>query len=497
MTYYFIPVLISSCLITGFSIYNLFQPYTSKKEKSFFLFLIAITIALYIFLLLTSDNVSHNIVRSILFFLIVGAELKIEKDFRVYSDKKLFHIISRFLQRKESFYAVIVQIDNFKNHEITYDKTITSKLIDKVGNRLSKVRGFKPLHATNKEDTFIFFVNNKENEKSLTAKIEKLFPYTETIEGKEISANVVTTATKDLSGAQTINEILELIEEFSLDTKKCCTVSETLETIRQKHKVEIAMDKALKEHNLSLYLQPLYSTKTNSYTMAEALVRIEDPELGLITPNQFIPLAEANGKIKEISFQMLEATCSFLNQNSLPHDFERVSVNLSVMDFNEPDFAQKILATMKKYNVSPNRFTLEITESASCFVPKLKEIMIELKKEGIKFAVDDFGTGYANLDTVLRLPFDIVKLDRSLLISCEEREDFKMVVSHLITMFNKVGFSTVVEGVETEEQANMIQEMMATYQQGFLYSKPIPVQHFTRLLKEQKNPKTNFAVGLA
>lgn len=250
-------------------------------------------------------------------------------------------------------------------------------------------------------------------------------------------------------------------------------------------RVENALKKALKEDSLQVYYQPIYSTEDMKITGAEALVRIVDDELGLLFPDEFVGKAEKNGSILTLGEQVFKKVCAFIQS----HDMEAlglsfIEVNLSPLQCMREKLSVEFEQIMVDYGVNPKYIGLEITESAASNIDVIKDNMNHLVDAGVKLALDDYGTGYSNLINILSLPLSIVKIDKSIVWAYfNDGNDFLLRV---IQTFENKNLHLIVEGVETKEMAEKLEEMGCHYEQGYYYSKPVPEEDFVRYVEEKQ-----------
>ncbi len=245
------------------------------------------------------------------------------------------------------------------------------------------------------------------------------------------------------------------------------------------------LHKALENHQFHLYYQ-IQLDSSHHALGAEALIRWIHPERGLISPAQFIPLAEETGLIFPIGLWVLETACVQLKaweQNALTRDLT-LSVNVSAKQFHQADFVAKVQSLMQRHAINPKRFKLEITESM--LLDNIEETiatMNALKEIGVRFSLDDFGTGYSSLQYLKRLPLDQLKIDQSFVRDIAIDNSDKAIVYTIIAMAQSLNLSVIAEGVETEEQRSLLLERGCTHYQGYLFSKPVPIEQFEALLK--------------
>ncbi len=245
------------------------------------------------------------------------------------------------------------------------------------------------------------------------------------------------------------------------------------------HRVELEkrLREALKHDELVLHYQPQVDASGHWHGL-EALVRWQDPERGMIWPAEFIPLAEDTGLVTQIGRQVIDGVC---RQLSLWTDAPiakhwTVAVNVSASEFHEPDFVEFILATIEKHDVDPARLKLEVTESVVLHdLDSVTARMNELIGHGVLFALDDFGTGYSSLGYLKSLPVHELKIDQSFVHNMESRTADAAVVSAVVGIAQSLDLELIAEGVETESQLEFLKQRDCDRFQGYLFSRPLPV----------------------
>lgn len=244
------------------------------------------------------------------------------------------------------------------------------------------------------------------------------------------------------------------------------------------------LDIALNKRQLKLYYQ-MQVNGDRQMLAVEALLRWEHPQYGLITPDQFIPIAEQTGLIMTIGAWVLQSACEQLKQwqnDPLKKDL-LLSVNISPRQFNQPDFVEQVRDIVAKTAVNPARLKLELTESLmlhniSNTIGKMKS----LKQLGIRFSMDNFGTGYSSLSQLKKLPIDQLKIDQFLMRDIVIDSCDAMIVKTVIDMTKKLGIDVIAGGVETEQQFSCLNNLGCTAYQGYLFGKPMPLDEFERLV---------------
>lgn len=254
----------------------------------------------------------------------------------------------------------------------------------------------------------------------------------------------------------------------------------------QRLETEQLLRNALRLGWIETFLQPLVDLQKGCVTGFEALARIRHPERGLISPGQFIPVAEETGLIRELSDCILAQTIPLFNDPDLTatygDDFS-LSVNLSAIQMHDANLAKDLLQRLAAAGVSPDRFKIELTETAVMADARVAvNLMNELRHGGIAVALDDFGAGYSSLGYIRNLPLDQLKIDRSLVSGLDNEAEKRAILEMIITLCERLNLVVVVEGIETELELACLVGMGAQIGQGFLFSRPLPVSELVAVV---------------
>ena len=229
-----------------------------------------------------------------------------------------------------------------------------------------------------------------------------------------------------------------------------------------------------------VYLQPKFSVSRDCVVGAEALVRMADENGGLIVPGRFIPVLESTGMISKLDEIMIEKTFQLQRKwigegrLSVP-----VSVNVSPITFSKEQFAELVISLQQKYEIPSNLVELEVLESTVMDAEdSVFKAINELRANGFKVSVDDFGSGYSNLNQIAGIPADTIKLDRAFASKGLKSEKGKKVVKALIQMLHDIEYSVVFEGIETKEERDLAYSFGCDVIQGYFYSRPVPANEF-------------------
>ena len=255
---------------------------------------------------------------------------------------------------------------------------------------------------------------------------------------------------------------------------------------RRENKIEQILQQALWDKKFEVYYQPIYSVKDKCYRSAEALIRLYDEELGFISPEEFIPMAEKNGMILEIGEYVFRSVCKLAAEKKIwEYGIDYIELNLSVVQCMQECLHENLIRIMDEYQVPHKCINLEITETAAVVSKEtLLHNMEQLLRSDITFSLDDYGTGYSNIGNIIKYPFDLIKIDKSMVWSAMEDEKAIRMLKHTVAMLKDLELHIVAEGVETEKQAKELAEMGCDYFQGYLFSKPVSADVFLDKVKE-------------
>jgi len=257
---------------------------------------------------------------------------------------------------------------------------------------------------------------------------------------------------------------------------------EMLEGVKNQKEIEKAIKSAITEHKFEVYFQPIYSVKHKKVMGAEALARLYDDNLGFISPIEFIKIAEKNGDIIEIGKQIFEKVCSFLESvDAEKLGIHFINVNLSPIQCINPSLVKTLSAIAAQHGISMDMFDFEITESMIEDYEAIQFTIAGLRAKGAELSLDDFGTGAANLTSLMNFPIHVVKIDMTFTRSYfNGKADF---LPDLLKLFKHADIAIVVEGIETKEMMEKMKILGCDYEQGYFFSKPLPPDNFIEYMK--------------
>lgn len=398
-------------------------------------------------------------------------------------DHHAFDAYIRDMQKK-NFSAIFVSFPDLTHEKLSELSTHLFRFNDKylLSSCSFRLRDNKMVLVYQKE-------KNKNYEKTLG---ELYDAFMEMYEEKHNDFRMILTESiKELEYGEDYIALCEYLEKrMPINTVYTCedvdiqSFLKTKKILRELQDIYVKDD--LDDERVKVYCQPVWNTRTGKFTTAEALMRLELPELGMVFPDQFVDMAEKHGYIHVLSKIILNKTCRYIKQLE-EHGFEidRVSINFSIQELHMSSFSEDIMNIIKANDVPFDKIAVELTESRNeKDFKSVKRIMRELQGIGIKFYLDDFGTGYSNFERIIGLPIDIIKFDRSLTILASKNDESRFMVGSFSEIFKKADYQILFEGVEDENDENQCIDMDAMYLQGYKYSKPIPIEQLESFLEK-------------
>jgi predicted signal transduction protein with EAL and GGDEF domain len=251
--------------------------------------------------------------------------------------------------------------------------------------------------------------------------------------------------------------------------------------VKARRLLEMDLRQAILDDALEVYYQPCVDLQSNKITGCEALLRWRHPERGMVSPAEFIPIAEDSGLINQIGEWVLTTACA--EASTWPEDI-RLAVNVSPVQFKSGTLALKVVAALAASGLAPSRLELEITEAVLIRDDDAAlAILHQLRAIGVRIALDDFGTGYSSLSYLQRFPFDKIKIDRCFVTDIEEPEGSSCIVQAVVNIAAARNMTTTAEGVETRQQQQLLRLLGCSEMQGYLFSPPKPAAEIRQLFR--------------
>lgn len=420
----------------------------------------------------------------ILMFLFISSNLvDIDSDTGFFGSKSFMESAEKRFQKGSDFCCILISIDNKQELKDTFGSLKLRQIITLaaagIENVIPRIEGFRY-----SETKFAFIIDKTDPEyiRSIVDKIEDALSKEYTFDKTEFTFKTSIAVVNCPEQANNTDRLVELLEYCLLTarTKKTnifyCD-DDAIRRIGRKKEITEILKRELNsdDNNFEIFYQPIYAVSEGKFRTAEALVRLNKTEIGPIYPDEFIPIAEEMGMIVRLGDIVLEKSCKFIAELIKEGiDFDAISVNFSVHQIMRGDMVEKVTKMVKKYNIPPEKLRIEITESVIIDnFQYVKKMMNKLGDIGIKFYMDDFGTGYSNLSNMIELPFEYLKIDKSLVHSAEKSEKAYFILTFISQAFIKQDIKILTEGVETENQEKIVDTIGASYIQGFRFARPV------------------------
>ena len=388
---------------------------------------------------------------------------------------------------RQTYAIVVFDVERLKGINDIYGITQGDEALKHVANVLKELYGEQKNYARLHSDVFAFYMTYR-NKGDIIKEIEKI--------RKRIHAN---SFPFDIVTKFGIYLVLDRSVPVNLMCDRAMMAERTVkgnimrfcafydehfrDEMLRAGQIEKDMERALKEKEYVMYLQPKYRLSDNSMCGAEVLCRWEHPDKGLIPPNDFIPLFEKNGFILKLDEYMWEEACKtirkWIDEKKEPIP---ISVNISRYHLQHNDLERVLMHLIDKYQLTPEMLNLEITESLFLDNPEeMNRALERLQNLGFKLEVDDFGSGFSSLNLIRNISVDTIKIDKEFLDSEIATEKGKIVVNHTIDMAKDLHLQVIAEGVETKEHVDFLKESHCDVAQGFFFAKPMPLPEFEKM----------------
>ena len=411
---------------------------------------------------------------------------------RVLFQDRMRRCVDRKTRQPEYKFALIyLDLDNFKLINDSLGHDCGDRLIVSVAQRLeSSVRYGDSLISRLGGDEFAILLEDISDEIDATTVAKRIlnsFTVPFNVGGsREVFASpsmgISVPSQKTVDSAEIIQQADTAMHQAKANGKSCFELFDPAmkERVTRRLEIENELRHSLDGRDFELYYQPILEIHTNKVVSFEALIRWNHPEMGIVSPADFIPVTEDTGLIVPIGKWVLQEACRQIAEWRSKHrGFEHiaVSVNLSCRQLVESNLFSDITTILNETKLPPDALCLEVTETSFVQNPDLVgQLLSQLRDCGIKVAIDDFGTGYSSLAYLHRLPFDSLKIDRSFVNKMIETDDNLAIVGTIVTLANRLKLNIVAEGIETPEQRDLLKSLGCEYAQGFYYSRPVPAK---------------------
>lgn len=404
---------------------------------------------------------------------------------------RLDHAVNLATEQGYPVSVVFIDLDRFKTINDAQGIRTGDWILRQMANRIRQLFPLNTL-ARLSADEFVLVIERPQSTATLEQRIMKLIaeikkPWNLEDQTIMLTASVgVASIPDDASAAESVVSQAELAmasaKQQGGDTWRMYAPSLRRQT-EVAFKLENALRFAVERQQLLVYYQPQFRLSDHTLVGVEALVRWQHPDMGMIPPNQFIPLAESIGVIQDIDQWVMQESCRQLQRwQKAGLNVPKVAVNVSAVELDNPTLPEQIQEALRAADLPPDRLVLEVTESMLMRAPDSSATMLEkLKSLGIKIAMDDFGTGYSNLVSLHQLPLDCLKIDQSFVQDIGRSGANESITLAIIAMGQALNLELVAEGIETAEQKAFVMRAGCATGQGYLLSRPMSADQLLKL----------------
>lgn len=418
----------------------------------------------------------------------------------LYNRNYFVRILSEWMQNaaksNETIAVMSLDFNNFKKISDGLGLVAADELIQNFGLFLKEFTDDRTIGAHVNDDTFYLAIKNpvgsRRPEEIFGRIVKKLETPFRLLGGNEVYAALGAGVAEFPEASTNSLELINCAEIVMFRAKEqgdnilkfyeAPVIQDFIDMINLENRLKEAID----AHRFLLYYQPQYDSKSNKLRGVEALIRWKDENGHMINPGSFIPIAEKNGMIVPIGSWVMEEGIKKYASWRQKYDCNIVlSLNISALQYKRPDFETHLFSLLEEYQVNPKDIELEITESVLIDdFDQVVEKLHTIKDYGIKISLDDFGTGFSSLSYLKGLPIDTLKIDKSFIDTIIEDKSTQVITESIVSMVKKLGYETVAEGVETEEQFEYLKNIECDNIQGFLLGKPMPEDELELLMQK-------------
>lgn len=409
------------------------------------------------------------------------------------------NLVSPLFERKRPFQMGFLMVDNYHELEKVYGFTRLESRIRILTDLLKQHSGSIFSRLDNR--LFCFVPEGFQNGSGWSSLLRDLEEETLVSNLREERIGVhlqlkigILNCPQEIDSFGSMMELIDVASQMPMSKSQDVLRLSPVDVMKLQRRKQIAelVRSAVKDNSLFLMYQPVYGIQEGRFCSAEALLRMNTEKLGFISPAEFIPIAEDNGAILQLTRFVVETACNFIrNSNMKALNLRRIHINLSAIDCAQNDLAARILDVVQKSGIEHGMLSAEITETAFSSMPdSILSNLTDLSEAGISIMLDDYGTGYSNLNRLYSMPLDVVKLDKSLVDHVLTSESARIVLENTILMMKRLNKKILVEGVETKEQADYLISLGVNYIQGYYYARPMDSIHLEELFRAQAEKLT-------
>lgn len=413
----------------------------------------------------------------------------------LFNRQSLMYYIEKMARNNSDFSLFLFSLQNFKGINERYGLALGDAILITIGQLFSKTFNKEIVFRYSGDEFALVATNiNDDFENRITTVIER-FKENFVIQNKEIKISLVYTrvdypyfSTNVKTLVSTADYAISQLKDKSYENNYLYDFSICSEMQRVTNVIEF-LKHAIENDGFDVHYQPIFSFKTGHFSQAEALIRLKDGAKHSLYPSEFIPIAEKSGLIIKITYLVLDKVCKDLRKmldEKTNTELKSISINFPYKIFFQTDMYDNVMNILNTYNIMPEQIRIEITErSLISDDSTVKSVISTMKDKGFIFELDDFGVEYSNMSVFLKLPINYLKIDKSLVDVSVENKECRPFFQNLVRGIHSLGKSIIVEGVEDNEQLDFIKQCGCEYIQGYVFSRPLPLNELEAFLKKQ------------
>ena len=401
--------------------------------------------------------------------------------------------IQEKIDEQKSIHLISVDLYQLKRVNKIWGTSVGDQILIQIANRLQEISSSNHIFRIT-GNRFVLLTYSLEEYERCRNYIVKLFEHSFKIQEEEVHFPVIICGIRDgqdLKESDVLLAYIEYLVSLPPKTEESLLIQadkKNLQGFFYEQEIERFLNTAIEDDLFEVYYQPVYSLQTEDYITLEALSRLRHPSLGPVSPEVFIGIAEKNGQIAQIGYLQFRRVCRFIKEHEeIMTKIHNVKFNLSPVELLTRGYCDMLIQVIREFELSFSYFQFEVTETvATEYNEDLYQVVSSFLKMGIGLCLDDFGSGYANLNTVLKLPFSSIKLDRSLLSGICENPQIASFYENIVSILQNMGYVIIAEGVENKCELQLLSKWGVDMIQGYYFSPPLPEDEICKLIKKGK-----------
>lgn len=421
-------------------------------------------------------------------------EIKDLLDINIYNRDAFLTLTSKALERHKKFTFLGIKIETFKylSDTIGFDKSY--EILGEVISFLQKTCGKKSVFQLSKSKYAVLLSKNPQVQNEQISQIKNRFKSAFKCQPSMLMISPLFNQISSSDTMKSAESILEFLEtsynslQYSEDGTILNADAEHISQLNERNRILSILIDSIKNDKIEIHYQPIYNVAEKKFTACEALVRLRDENYQYIPPEAFIPIAEKNGIMQQLTFQIATKISKFINYSHIiEKGINYIGINVSPSQCIQDDLDKKFYEIMDYYKINPANISIEVHEAT---LLEAKEIftasMEKMMSKNIKFTLDAYGTGLSYMTNLINYNFDYIKLDRSLIQNAMTDDKAKIILQQTIKMLRDMKYQVAICGIETEEMAKTVIQMDVDFIQGFYYSMPLPEDQFISFISSQQ-----------